>query len=281
MSTIFYFGANAFSFSETVPLPHGQFDSLFLKPVLPVTAVTKIHFQQCAQLPIPEGSPYHTQQIDAWNTSRGETRVYAFPPHAPYLMSHYEDNQVSIFAAAEGWKKHASHFQPWHHIHLEQILLENHAVVLHSASIIHQGKAILFTAPSGTGKSTQTDLWHRFAENVVDLNGDRTLLQKTADGWFACGFPIYGSSFRCTQCAVPIGAVVIIRRGTEDRVRELSALEKLSLLYSECTVPLSDARAANQIIDMLEDFIQCTTVVQLECTMNRSAVDVLRNYLYK
>jgi hypothetical protein len=65
-----------------------------------------------------------------------------------------------------------------------------------SASIIWQGKAILFTAPSGTGKTTQTDLWHCFREGVEDLNADWTLLQKTADGWYGCGFPVFGSTGR-------------------------------------------------------------------------------------
>ena len=42
---------------------------------------------------------------------------------------------------------------------LEHLLATQRAVILHSAYIDYKGKAILFSAPSGTGKSTQAELW--------------------------------------------------------------------------------------------------------------------------
>ena len=63
----------------------------------------------------------------------------------------------------------------------------NHRVILHSSFISRQGEGILFTAPSGTGKSTQADLWKRHEEGVTIINGDRSILGfkrgKSLDLW--------------------------------------------------------------------------------------------------
>ena len=59
---------------------------------------------------------------------------------------------------------------------LDYIMSHNHRVILHSSFISRQGEGILFTAPSGTGKSTQADLWKRHEEGVTIINGDRSIL---------------------------------------------------------------------------------------------------------
>lgn len=159
-------------------------------------------------------------------------------------------------------------------------MLWNQALTLHSASIIYQGEAILFTAPSNTGKTTQTDLWHRYREGVSDLNGDRTVLQQTDDGWYACGFPIYGSLVRCAQAAVPIRAIVVIRQADTDTIRELSTTEKVLYLYSECTVMRAYPEDVRDTMNLLERMTAEVTVLKMDCTMERSAVDILHRYLY-
>ena len=46
---------------------------------------------------------------------------------------------------------------------LERRMLQKDSFILHSAYIRHRGRAILFSAPSGTGKSTQASLWAQYA----------------------------------------------------------------------------------------------------------------------
>lgn len=278
MKVTFYLGSLELNYIESFPAPLQQFDSDFLKPVLPATRSISIHICEVDQLPIPTEVPHPGLTMKIWTQYGKEIRLYNAHGEDSYLMSILKNDEVIILAKKDGWEAHRQEFRPWFHIHLERLLLNNNALVLHSASIIVDGWAIAFTAPSGTGKTTQTNLWHRYAENVEDLNGDRTLLQKTENSWCACGFPIYGSSMRCHQRAVPIRAIVIVRQGKTDRVRTLSALEKVSLLYSELTVP-SDGDAVMQCMDLLEDLVSKVPVIQLECTMERTAVETLQKYI--
>ena len=46
-------------------------------------------------------------------------------------------------------------------------------LLMHGAVIAVGNKAWLFTAPSGTGKSTQAELWERY-RNAEQINGDRS-----------------------------------------------------------------------------------------------------------
>lgn len=63
------------------------------------------------------------------------------------------------------------------HIAMERILMEQEAAILHASFIEYEGQAVLFTGPSGIGKSTQAGLWEQY-EDAQILNGDRTILRK-------------------------------------------------------------------------------------------------------
>ena len=76
---------------------------------------------------------------------------------------------------------------------IEQVLNSYNTFLLHSSFIKWKDKAILFTAPSGTGKSTQADLWEKY-ENAEIINGDRSGIRKMDGKWTAYGLPIAGSS---------------------------------------------------------------------------------------
>lgn len=280
MATNFYLGALELCFQEDMFVKVEEFDADFQAPLMPATNSAHISFEIVNSLDIPE-TPYKklgTRKV--WREKDREIRVYNPPAGDPYLMSIRQNNQVEIKAASNGWESYGRNLRPWFNIHLEELLLDNQALILHSAGIIVDGKAIIFSAPSGTGKTTQTNLWHQYVHGTKDLNGDRTLLQKTEQGWFACGFPIYGSVPRCENRIVPIKAIVMIRQSETDYVRELTTLEKLSLLYKEITVPSIEPDVVMQAMDLLEDFIRCTKVIQMGCTMSKSAVDILHQYLF-
>ena len=96
---------------------------------------------------------------------------------------------------------------------LERRLVRRDEMVLHCAYVEYEGEAILFSAPSETGKTTQADLWakHRGSRTV---NGDRALLGKTGGRWTAQGWPVCGTSEVCHNESIPIRAVVMLSQGT-------------------------------------------------------------------
>lgn len=163
---------------------------------------------------------------------------------------------------------------------MERILLQNDGFLLHSSVIEWQGRGILFSAPSGTGKSTQAELWHKERGARV-INGDRGLIRKHDTGFKVFGSPYAGTSGIFTDVSVPIGAIVVLSQGQDNRVERLSAPEAFRKLYKESTVFSWDSEFAYGITLLLGDLVTSVPVFHLTCTPAIDAVTVLEEELYK
>lgn len=62
-------------------------------------------------------------------------------------------------------------------------ILDNYdGLFFHSSALMFDGKAYIFSAPSGTGKSTHTALWQRhFGGRVQMINDDKPIIRKKAE----------------------------------------------------------------------------------------------------
>lgn len=150
--------------------------------------------------------------------------------------------------------------------------------ILHSSYIVYQDYAILFTAPSGTGKSTQADLWKKY-RGIEIINGDRTLLTKEGDQFYANGWPICGSSKICHNRRYPLKAIVMLEQGPTNVIRELTGIEKTRRLLKEITINYHDQEYLDNALDFIGQLIKELPIIILSCTISQEAVDILDNYL--
>ena len=162
---------------------------------------------------------------------------------------------------------------------LEQLILKEGCILLHSSFIEYNGEAILFTGPSGIGKTTQADLWSQYRGALV-VNGDRSLLCKTERGWEAWGWPFSGSSPFCENVHAPVKAIVYLEQHGEDTIRRCSDLEAVRKLYSEVTVNRWNPEFVNTAVDLIEDLAQIVPVYHLYCTKSEDAVRCLEDEIY-
>ena len=102
-------------------------------------------------------------------------------------------------------------------------LLKYKRCIFHGAAFIWHGKAWIFTAPSGTGKTTQYALWKlRYGEELSILNGDKPILEFSENGKIIVHpSPWRGKENMGTMCSAPLGGIILLRQGKENRVREL------------------------------------------------------------
>lgn len=159
---------------------------------------------------------------------------------------------------------------------LDYIMSHNHRVILHSSFISWQGGGILFTAPSGTGKSTQADLWKRHEEGVTIINGDRSILGFKEGRAWVYGLPFCGTSGIAENMDCPLRAVVVLRQGRENQIRRLGQREAFSLLLSECTVNTWDTEGTENIMDLLIRIVRTVPVYYFACLPDFSAVEMLK-----
>ena len=162
---------------------------------------------------------------------------------------------------------------------LERRQMQYGAFVLHCAYISHEGEAILFSAPSETGKTTQGNLWGQY-KGARTINGDRALLQKVDGRWMARGWPVCGSSEVCNNLAMPIRSIVMLSQGKTDEVTRLSPMKAFSQIYSQVTINRWNAAANMRCMDLLESLVRELPVWHLSCTISENAVNTLADALY-
>ena len=157
---------------------------------------------------------------------------------------------------------------------LEKRVLPDQAFILHSAFICRDGKAILFTAPSGTGKSTQADLWNRY-RGTRTINGDRSLIMRKDQKWWAYGWPICGSSEICFNESFPIEAIIVLHQAPENEVHRIHGFDVVRNLLRETTVNRWNLRFYDQVIELLEKLEREVAVYDYSCNISEAAVEIL------
>lgn len=163
---------------------------------------------------------------------------------------------------------------------LERRMIERNCLTLHCAYLNYQGSAILFSAPSGTGKSTQANLWEQY-ENGKTINGDRGLLQKIDDDWFVGGWPVCGTSEICNNITMPIRAIVMLSKSKDNEISQLKGMKAVQSLYSQVTINYWNKNSVNYSLDLIEELISKIPVYHLACDISQNAVNCLKNELMK
>ena len=163
---------------------------------------------------------------------------------------------------------------------LEKRMLEQDAVVFHCAYIVKDGEAILFSGPSGMGKSTQADLWKQY-KNVSIMNGDRALLRKINGHYYACGWPVCGSSNICRNAQYPIRAIVMLSQAKNNQTKRLSAGEAFRQIYPQITVNRWDTASNSRVMDLVTELAESQNVYHLACDISEQAVNCLHQAIYE
>lgn len=161
---------------------------------------------------------------------------------------------------------------------LEKEMVRLSSMAFHSAYIMKGGKAILFSAPSGTGKSTQASLWEQY-RGAKAINGDRSLLICDDGIWHAYGLPICGSSGICHNETYPIGAIVMLYQSKENRIRRLSGAEAVEKVISQMMVNTWDAEYIKNLQDLVQQLVKDVSVFELGCNISEDAVVCLESVL--
>ena len=162
---------------------------------------------------------------------------------------------------------------------MEDILLRHSGLLLHSSFIRCQGKAVLFSAPCGTGKSTQAELWEKY-EGADIINGDRSGLRRLDCGWAAFGLPYAGSSGIYRNENAPLAAVILLRQAEENRLRRMKAVEVFPDLYREITVHRWDRNFVSESTELLLQLLCEIPVYLLECRPDQEAVQLVRDEIF-
>ena len=150
-------------------------------------------------------------------------------------------------------------------------MLEFGTMLFHGSAIAVDGTGYLFTAKSGTGKSTHTRLWREyFGDRAVMINDDKPLLRVTDSGVWVCGTPWDGKHRLSMNANVPLAGICILERGAENRIRAITPKEALHMLMQQSHRPGSPA-AVIHLMDTVDKLMTKIRFYRLECNQDPGA----------
>lgn len=148
-------------------------------------------------------------------------------------------------------------------------------LMLHSSALVMDGKAYLFSAPCGTGKSTHVSLWRRvFGDDRVRvLNDDKPVLRLEDGVWYAYGTPWSGKTGQNLNIRAPLGGIAMIERGETNELVPFTGSEAIVAVMSQIA-KANDAATRVKMMEMLDKLMTMVPVWKLRCNMNPEAAVV-------
>ena len=152
-------------------------------------------------------------------------------------------------------------------------LLNRGILLFHGSVIAYDGKAYLFAAPSGTGKTTHSRLWLSEVPGSYILNGDKPLLRMEQDRVYACGTPWRGKEGYGRNEILPLEAVCILNRDTRNHIEPVSFHDALPALLSQSNRP-EDSSLMIKTLELIDRLGRLTKLYRLGCTMEPEAARI-------
>ncbi len=149
-------------------------------------------------------------------------------------------------------------------------------LLLHGSLVEYKGDGIVFTGYSGTGKTTQAELWNKYLDANI-INGDKLFIRKFDNKIFAYGLPWKGSSPYCLNEKALVKAVIVLRQAKENNMKKLNLSECIEYFMPHIFLPHWDEIAMHKVLDTFDSVIENVPVWLLECRPDEDAVKLARN----
>lgn len=144
-------------------------------------------------------------------------------------------------------------------------------ILLHSSCVVVDDRAYLFTAPSGTGKSTHTALWLKlFGDRAYILNDDKPAIRVLGDKVFVYGTPWSGKNDCQRNACVELGGIAVLRRAKENSMRKIDSVMGIYELLSQTARTVS-VESMEKCMDTIGKILVTGKVFELFCNMDISA----------
>ena len=151
-------------------------------------------------------------------------------------------------------------------------LLLHGGMMLHSSAVECEGKAYLFSGPSGMGKSTHTKLWlSRLGDKARVFNDDKPALRLIDGQWYAYGTPWAGKDGINANIKVPLAGICFLKRGKKNSIRRLSPLEATSAIMTQTLNRFRSEKGLGVLMDIVEKLVSVTPVYELHCLPDEDA----------
>lgn len=205
-----------------------------------------------------------------------------------YIVSHMKPDHVISISETDiqeehqivdkVYEKHMNYSDPYVETivvlrKIANILPLHDRFLMHGAVIAYKNNGYVFSAPSGTGKSTHISLWKKYlGEEVTIINGDKPFLEFREKETLVYGTPWAGKEGWQTNTSVPLKAIVFLKQAPINRIYSISTTEAIKQMICQIHVP-NDPDLAGKTLDLIDQVFSNVSFYQMECDISKEAFE--------
>lgn len=144
-------------------------------------------------------------------------------------------------------------------------LLDFDGFYLHSSAIAVNGKAYLFSANPGVGKSTHAKIWQTIlGEKAKVFNDDKPALRRLGGVWYAYGTPWCGKDGININMKAPVAGICFLKQSNENRIHRLQPMEAVSKILPQTIHHFKEAEKLDMLLSHVDKLIRQVPIYELE-----------------
>ena len=152
-----------------------------------------------------------------------------------------------------------------------QQLLNFDGMMLHASAVVVDEKAYLFSAKSGTGKSTHTELWLKlFGDKAYILNDDKPAIRYEDGKLYAYGTPFSGKHDLSANKRAEVAGICFLERALENSIEQISPKQSVHLMLEQ-TIRSNEIEFMDKLLFVMDKLLTSVKVYKLHCNMDISA----------
>ena len=159
--------------------------------------------------------------------------------------------------------------------YFHRLILDHNGLMLHSSAVVVDGYSYLFSADSGTGKSTHTNLWlEKFGEDAFIINDDKPAVRKIDGQWYVYGTPWCGKHSTNKIATAKLGAIVFLERSENNWIEPENVKDAIPKVFKQTTRKLYLEEYMDKLLSHIEQLLEETPLYKMGCDISKEAVDM-------
>lgn len=153
----------------------------------------------------------------------------------------------------------------------------------HASALSVDGEGILFSADSGTGKSTHAGLWEKYLKEheIVRLNDDKPVIRMFGERPVVYGSPWAGKHSIHTNASAPVKALVFLEQGADNEIERISSKQAFPLVFSQVLGGKSSQEQVMRLMELLDRFMRIVPIYKLKCNISEEAALTVYRYIWE
>ena len=182
------------------------------------------------------------------------------------------DRMYKTFGNGVGWM---SEFLALSRVVSDALLKDFNGFMFHSSAISFNGSGILFSALSGTGKSTHARFWKTvYGEKVTYVNDDKPFIRETDGEFFVYGNPWNGKERLSNNIRVPVKVICFIERGQKIEIGDVSVLKAVVNFFNQSFL-VQEEDMRDKFLSLIERLFNSVKIVRVTLPLDENSPKVV------